>query len=196
MEIKYFDTAAAGLLWTKIKNLLGTKVDKAPGKGLSTEDFTSEEKGKLAGIEAGANSYSLPVASAEEMGGIKPGTGLDVSSDGVLSFASSCDFVRSHGTASGWVYRKWNSGLLEMYTIKSVALGTGTVHEETFSVPAVCMLNPVSNAFITANADMGGLVLGARREYSNVAVEVRKASLQPFLSESAMITVKVVGYWR
>jgi len=30
------------------------KVDKIPGKGLSTEDFTTAEKTKLSGVESGA----------------------------------------------------------------------------------------------------------------------------------------------
>lgn len=37
-----------------VTNLEDTKVDKVPGKGLSTEDYTTPEKEKLAGIEAGA----------------------------------------------------------------------------------------------------------------------------------------------
>lgn len=37
-----------------IQNLEDTKVDKIPGKGLSTNDYTDAEKTKLAGIEAGA----------------------------------------------------------------------------------------------------------------------------------------------
>lgn len=35
------------------------KVDKVPGKGLSTNDFTNEAKEKLDGIEAGANKFVL-----------------------------------------------------------------------------------------------------------------------------------------
>lgn len=35
---------------------IGNKVDKVNGKGLSTEDYTSSEKTKLAGIEAGAEA--------------------------------------------------------------------------------------------------------------------------------------------
>lgn len=38
-----------------IKAELDKKVDKADGKGLSTNDYTTEEKNKLAGIAAGAN---------------------------------------------------------------------------------------------------------------------------------------------
>jgi hypothetical protein len=37
-----------------ISVFLNTKVDKIPGKGLSSNDYTDEEKNKLAGIEAGA----------------------------------------------------------------------------------------------------------------------------------------------
>ena len=43
-----------------ITNLLAQKVDKVSGKGLSTEDFTTAEKQKLAGIEDGANKYIHP----------------------------------------------------------------------------------------------------------------------------------------
>lgn len=43
-----------------VKNSLSDKVDKVTGKGLSTEDYTSSEKSKLAGIETGANNYTHP----------------------------------------------------------------------------------------------------------------------------------------
>lgn len=45
---------------TNIINLLSTKVDKVAGKGLSTNDYTDEEKQKLAGIEDEANKYVHP----------------------------------------------------------------------------------------------------------------------------------------
>lgn len=41
-------------LWTKVKSALSGKVDKVNGKGLSTNDFTTAEQTKLAGIAAGA----------------------------------------------------------------------------------------------------------------------------------------------
>lgn len=47
------------------------KVDKVDGKGLSTEDYTSAEKTKLAGIADNANNYVLPEASANTLGGVK-----------------------------------------------------------------------------------------------------------------------------
>ena len=59
---------------------LSTKVDKVDGKGLSTNDFTTAEKNKLAGL----SNYSLPTASAEQLGGVKVGSGLTIN-NGVLS---------------------------------------------------------------------------------------------------------------
>ena len=38
-----------------LKEKLGNKVDKVEGKGLSTNDYTTAEKNKLAGIATGAN---------------------------------------------------------------------------------------------------------------------------------------------
>ena len=49
--------------------LLDSKVTKETGKGLSTNDYTTEEKDKLAGIAEGANCYIHPTAaSAGTMG--------------------------------------------------------------------------------------------------------------------------------
>lgn len=42
-----------------VEDALGNKVEKAAGKGLSTNDFTNEDKAKLDGIEAGANNFVL-----------------------------------------------------------------------------------------------------------------------------------------
>lgn len=63
---------------------LATKVDKVTGKQLSTNDYTTAEKTKLAGVETGANKYILPVASATTSGGVKIGANLQMV-DGVLN---------------------------------------------------------------------------------------------------------------
>jgi hypothetical protein len=46
---------------------LGNKVDKVTGKGLSTEDYTSAEKTKLSGVEAGANNYTHPATHSADI---------------------------------------------------------------------------------------------------------------------------------
>lgn len=64
---------------------IGNKVDKVDGKGLSTNDYTTDEKNKLSGVELGANNYSLPTATTDVLGGIKVGNGLTVDENGLLS---------------------------------------------------------------------------------------------------------------
>ena len=50
---------------------VSNKVDKDGVKVLSDNNFSTAEKTKLAGIETGANNYSLPVASGTVLGGVK-----------------------------------------------------------------------------------------------------------------------------
>lgn len=57
--------------------------------------MSAEDKEKLDGIAAGANAYSLPTASSSTLGGVKIGTGIDISS-GVISNSG----VRSVATGS------------------------------------------------------------------------------------------------
>lgn len=47
---------------TSLNDLESRKVDKESGKGLSSNDFTTDEKQKLAGIEAGAQKHIAPTA--------------------------------------------------------------------------------------------------------------------------------------
>lgn len=72
---------------------LPTKVDKESGKGLSSNDYTSAEKTKLQGIATSANNYSLPVATATVLGGVKSGANL-VNTAGVLSVPNSSVTVK------------------------------------------------------------------------------------------------------
>lgn len=60
-------------LITALTAAVGNKVDKVTGKGLSTNDYTTAEKNKLAEIAAGANAYSLPLATSSIRGGVKVG---------------------------------------------------------------------------------------------------------------------------
>ena len=73
----YLDSNGLLYLWQKIKNMFVAKVE---GKGLSTNDYTTEEKNKLNGLK----NYTLPAASSDTLGGVKVGAGLAMN-DGVLS---------------------------------------------------------------------------------------------------------------
>lgn len=70
------NTAAIAANTTAIQS----KVDKVDGFGLSSNDYTSQEKTKLAGL----SNYTLPTASDTVKGGIKVGTGLTMNGE-VLS---------------------------------------------------------------------------------------------------------------
>lgn len=54
MAKNYLDKTGLALVWEKIKNGLSGKVDKVDGKGLSSNDYTSTEKTKLANVASGA----------------------------------------------------------------------------------------------------------------------------------------------
>ena len=56
-------------------------VEAEAGKTLSTNDFTNEDKEKLVSLE----NYTLPIASAETLGGVKIGENLNIDENGVLS---------------------------------------------------------------------------------------------------------------
>lgn len=50
---------------TETNTLLGDKVDKVTGKGLSTEDYTSAEKSKLAGMDADAEANIIEIVKVD-----------------------------------------------------------------------------------------------------------------------------------
>lgn len=54
MARKYLDSGGLLYFWTLLKTKFANKVDKEDGKGLSTNDYTTTEKNKLAGIASGA----------------------------------------------------------------------------------------------------------------------------------------------
>lgn len=78
---KYLDEN--GLLYynQKLNTKFDGKVDKDGSKVLSDVNFTTEYETKLKGLE----NYTLPTASAETLGGIKVGAGLQISEQGTLS---------------------------------------------------------------------------------------------------------------
>lgn len=75
---KYLNEDGVLYLWQKLKALFAGKVDKVEGKGLSTNDFTTEEKNKLAGIAAGADvseqysNFTGATSSAAGTSGLVP----------------------------------------------------------------------------------------------------------------------------
>lgn len=75
---KYLGETTVTYLMAKIKSLF---VAKEAGKGLSTNDFTNQDKSKLDGLQ----NYTLPKAGSETLGGVMVGAGLTIDGEGHLS---------------------------------------------------------------------------------------------------------------
>ena len=150
-------------------------VIKEIGKGLSTEDFTSVLKAKLEGIETGANAYTLPIATENILGGVKVGSGLSISNDGILSveFAPNNDIVTwVAGTAYNvGQYVIYNNNLYECKTANNDASFDETKWQligasggnfqitdwesgETYAVGDLVIYNDVLYQCTTANSDV------------------------------------------
>ena len=74
---------------SNITQLQTQKVDKVEGKVLSTNDYTTPEKNKLAAIEAEANKYVLPAATASALGGVKIGSNITLANGGTISITKA-----------------------------------------------------------------------------------------------------------
>lgn len=84
-----------------------TYVKIVSGKGLSTNDYTTAEKTKLAGL----NNYTLPAATSTALGGVKVGSNISISS-GVIS-VSKANIVAALG------YTPYDSAAAVTYTALS-----------------------------------------------------------------------------
>lgn len=102
VDISSIDTATKALQDADGNVISTTYVKVQAGKQLSTEDYTTAEKEKLAGL----HNYTLPEATADTLGGVKVGAGLTVAS-GVLSAevkaADIADFITAGEADAAYV---------------------------------------------------------------------------------------------
>lgn len=124
-------------LLQKFKTQLSGYVKKVDGKGLSTNDYTTEEKNKLAGIENNANNYSLPIANNTTLGGVKVGSGLDIDETGSLSAQKLPDVAVNDGK----VVTGLTDNNLQTTNVKDLKLKG---------------ITPVSGGYVSEGATLGG----------------------------------------
>lgn len=96
-------TGVESTLSADVELLSKTKVDKVIGKQLSTEDYTTEEKTKLSGIDDNANNYTLPAATTTTLGGVIVGDRLSVDSTGKLVATYTYTLPTASSSALGGV---------------------------------------------------------------------------------------------
>lgn len=112
-NMQYLDYEGLGKYHAKVSAEIAKKVTAEAGKGLSTNDYTTAEKDKLAGL----SNYVLPAASDSTLGGVKvPVTSDPVPSDvGLKADANGAAFVNwasaPKASASDYGMAKFGTGL-------------------------------------------------------------------------------------
>lgn len=124
---------------------LSSKVDKVAGKGLSTQDYTTAEKTKLAGL----SNYTLPVATVSVLGGVKAGDNVTIAEDGTISAVQGTvdltPYAKKASTLSGY-------GITDAKIVNGViTLGEKTITPltEHQSLDAYAKTADVANTYAT-----------------------------------------------
>lgn len=117
--------------------LIGNKVDKVEGKGLSTNDYTTEEKNKLAGLE----NYTLPIASDATLGGVKVDSVEPTPELLIPTTTPNRDYaVKADEEGVLWVTVPWNDTVYSLPIANATKLGgvksttTGTTEGRNYNV--------------------------------------------------------------
>lgn len=94
----FLDNDGLLYLWQKLKPMFAGKVDKAEGKQLSTNDYTTAEKTKLAGL----NNYTHPTSSGNKHipAGGSSGKILGWASDGTAQWVDEKSTTYNNATQS------------------------------------------------------------------------------------------------
>lgn len=90
-HVQASDPHAQYLKESDAETALSNKVDKVTGKQLSTEDYTTADKDKLSGIEAGANAYTHPDSHPASM----------ISEDSTHRFTTDAEKSKLSGIEAG-----------------------------------------------------------------------------------------------
>lgn len=123
---KYLDDNGLLYLWQKIKNVFATteamdgKVDKVTGKGLSTNDYTTAEKNKLAAF-CSADTYALKTdltSMYKYKGSVRTVNALPSTGQTIGDVYN----VELTGMNYAWNGTEWDA-LGEIFTITSISNG-------------------------------------------------------------------------
>lgn len=135
---KYLDEN--GLLYynQKLNAKFGNKVDKDGNKVLSDVNFTSAYESKLNSLK----NYTLPIASAEVLGGVKVGAGLTISEQGTLSATGG-------GTADSVA---WENVQDKPTTIAGYGITDAKINNKTITLGANTVTVPTNNNELTNGA--------------------------------------------
>lgn len=156
-----------------IKQKLAEKVDKEAGKGLSTNDYTTAEKNKLAGIDTGANkttvNNTLTSTSTTEALSAAQGKALSDRIDGVVGNMENLGY----GDMMKATYDADGDGVVD----NAAQLGgqAPSYYAKATDIPAKTSQLTNDSGYITQHQDISGK-LDKTGDASNVSVTFTAAS--------------------
>ena len=123
-----------------------TKVDKVSGKQLSTNDYTTVEKNKLAGIQAGAQVNSVTSVNGQTGAVTTPNTTYNVATTTTNGLMSSADKTKLNGVETGAQKNSITSvqGRTGAVTISKSDVGLGSVNNVAITQAQVTKINELN----------------------------------------------------
>jgi hypothetical protein len=160
--------------------------------------ISAADKTKLDGIAAGANNYTLPLASASVLGGVKVGSGLSIDGGGVLSATSgstpSLDLVLLAGSDGG------EGSTMYVETINSLKNSTNiTLSKQVWtgiSAKTSTYTMGVGDDMVLADASFGSFVITlptAASCYDSTTGTSREFTVKKTDSSANTVTIKGNG---
>ena len=146
---KFLDNNGVLYLWQKIKAAF---VAKESGKGLSTNDYTTTEKNKLAGIAAGATANTGTITGIK-MNGASKGTSGEVDLGTVLTAHQT---IKQDGVTGATVNRFGTCSTAAGTAAKAVDITTGTFTLEAGARVSVKFTNANTASTPTLNVESKG----------------------------------------
>lgn len=174
---KYLDMNGLTYLWEQIKARMLTKVDKVDGKDLSTNDYTTEEKNKLTGIEEGANKYIHPTS------GVETGdyTKVTVDINGHITSGSNPTTLNEYGItdAANIIHNHTDADIISLDATKL----TGTIDIARLPVGALERL-------VVVATDLDRFSLTINDVQKGDTVKVNETGLMYFVIDDTQLTVE------
>lgn len=178
------------------KTELDNKVDKITGKGLSTNDFTNDEKNKLAGIEAKAEVNKIDT--------ITEGSNITVTKNGkevIISATSGVDVAQTTGQSETAVMsqkavtKEINDLWARIdYVAPTISTFTITPSTSSYKLPATLTLTSITHMETNVSNIVGSLTLkrGSTILKSNITPSSTSATVT--ISDTVTLTASGVTY--